>query len=418
MVSRIIDTKNSQVWSRLLPGVLALGLFVQLSGQVWLQSGSAHNTQVYLGLLLPALIALVCKLVSRAPIRVSVEYLPWLLFLAWVASSTLWSTNAEKRPLDLAKCAMFIALFLAALAILLRQGEAHLRRALMAGFVVVALGALASLIYQFFMLDKPLAYRAYRIDRLGYGDFANYGWPVIAGIFHGAIAVWVFGYAIDRKVGTKAASVALAMFGVLVLYVVLTYARGAWFGVLGGCLAAVLVQNSRRGWWLSAAFLVLLLGVGMLYWQALTFEVQTQQLSGREAIWQYFFEVMQGHWLFGYGLGTPFVYNWPDGVNISPHAHSLYLQQVYDSGLVSLALMAIGLLGVARKAWRLRDDPWVRLAFPALVFALIAMLTDVERIITRPSVYWTVFWLPVAILLAIPGGRQDRGDDAAAAAAA
>jgi len=411
MVSRIIDTKNSRVWSRLLPGVLALGLFVQLSGQVWLQSGSAHNTQVYLGLLLPTLIALVCKLASRATIRVSADYLPWLLFLAWSAISVSWNSNADKQPLDLVKCAAFIALFLVAVAILLSQAQAWLRRALMAGFLVVALGALASLIYQFLLLDQPLAYRAFRIDRLGYGNFANYGWPVIAGIFHGAVAVWAFGYAVDRKVGTKSAAVALAVFAVLVLYVVLTYARGAWFGVLGGCLAAVLVQNSRRGWLLSAAFLLLLLGAGLLYWQALTFEVQTRQLSGREMIWQYFLEVMPGHWLFGYGLGTPFAFAWPDGVNISPHAHSLYLQQVYDSGLISLALMGAGLFCVLRKAWRLRDNPWVRLAFPALVFALIAMLTDVERIITRPSVYWTVFWLPVAVLLATPAGRQAARDD-------
>jgi hypothetical protein len=78
------------------------------------------------------------------------------------------------------------------------------------------------------------------------------------------------------------------------------------------------------------------------------------------------------------------------------------LQQVYDSGLVALALMGAGLLMVTAKVWRLRDDPWVRLAFPVLVFALIAMLTDVERIFNRPGVYWTVFWLPLAILLARP----------------
>ncbi|MNG09377.1 hypothetical protein D3C84_927960 [compost metagenome] len=120
---------------------------------------------------------------------------------------------------------------------------------------------------------------------------------------------------------------------------------------------------------------------------------------------------MREYWIFGYGLGTPFNYDWPDGKTSSPHAHSLYLQQIYDSGLVSIAMLGTGLFGVCYKAWYCRSNPWVRLAFPALVYALIVMLTDVERILTRPGTYWTVFWLPVAILLAVKTGTKEFASD-------
>lgn len=402
---------GSQRWHRVLGWILAVGIFIQLSGQVWLESGSAHNTQVYLWLMLPALIYLLCKLVTRTWSRPSGQYLPWLLFLAWVGGSAFWASGAEKGPLSLAKCGVFIALFLVAVHVLLNQYEVIFHRALFAGFVVVALGALASLVYQFGWLDQPLAYRAFRIDRLGFGDFANYNYPVVAGIFHGAIAVWAVGYAFDKRAGNWVAMLWLAVFATLLLYVLLTYTRGAWFGLLGGCLAVVILQNSRRGWVLSGLFAVFLSCAVLVWWDQLLVEVQSRQLSGREEIWVYFFEVMRGHWVFGHGLGTPFTFVWPDGQNVSPHAHSLYLQQIYDSGLVALSLMGLGLLGLVHKAWRLRDNPWVRLAFPALVFALITMLTDVERIFIRPSVYWTVFWLPVAVLLAIPDRRGSRGSD-------
>lgn len=185
------------------------------------------------------------------------------------------------------------------------------------------------------------------------------------------------------------------------IYVLLTYTRGAWFGVAASCLAVVILQNSRRGWLFFVGSAILAAIATFMWWDNLIFEVTKRQLSGRGPIWDYFFSTMPGHWLVGHGLGTPFNYVWPDRDLISPHAHSLYFQQVYDSGLISLALMAAGLLGVAYKALKLRKDKWVRLATPALIFALISMMTDVERVFTRPGDYWTVFWLPIAILLAV-----------------
>lgn len=177
-------------------------------------------------------------------------------------------------------------------------------------------------------------------------------------------------------------------------------------------MAVIILQNSRLGWWLLGIGTVLVLALVIKFWPQLVIEFQEKQLSGRGPIWVYYFKVMSGHWAVGHGLGTPFEYRWPDGVQVSPHAHSLYLQQVYDSGIVSLALLGAGLLALAHKAWKLRSNYWVRLAFPALVFALIAMLTDVERVFTRPGDYWTLFWLPVAILLAVPM-RSKQSDQAA-----
>lgn len=410
MIDLAVVKRNAgaSIWPKLMAWALAVGLFIQLSGKVWLESGSAHNTQVYLWLLLPALVYLLCRLVTRTWSLPSAHHLPWLLFLVWVGGSAFWAAGAGKPPFSLAKYGIFIALFLVSVHVLLNHYEEFLRRALFAGFVVVALGALASLVYQFGWLDRPLAYRAFRIDRLGIGDYANYGWPVIAGIFHGAIAVWAIGYAVDKRTSSWVAMFWLAVFAILLLYVLLTYARGAWFGLLGGCLAVVILQNSRRGWLLLGVFALGLLAAIFIWWDRLLFEMQSRQLSGRGQIWEYFLEVMRGHWLFGHGLGTPFTFIWPDGQSISPHAHSLYLQQIYDSGLVALGLMGVGLFGLVHKAWRLRDNPCVRMAFPALVFALIAMLTDVERIFTRPGVYWTVFWLPVAVLLAVRDGHHAR----------
>ncbi|MGE8439400.1 MAG: O-antigen ligase family protein [Pseudomonas palmensis] len=399
------DSTNHLVknpWQNVLSWLLAIGLFIQISGKVWIESGSARNTQVYLWLLLPALILIVTKLMSRRKPEFSWHYIPWLLFLAWVSISTLWATGSETGAFSLAKRGALIALYILAIYSLISCNERFFQKSLMTGVAVVSAGALATIIYQLFFLDQPLAYRAFRLDRLGIGDFADYGWPVAAGIFHGAIATWALGFALDRRTRFNQALVWLSVFVILSAYVLLTYTRGAWIALLFGVAAVVVLQNSRRGWISLAVGAVVLLLLVVYFWTKIVFEFQQRQLSGREPIWIYYFQEMVGHWLIGHGLGTPFQYHWPDGKSVSPHAHSLYLQQVYDSGIVSIMLFGTGLLGLCHKAWRFRSNYWVRLAFPALVFALIAMLTDVERIFTRPGDYWTVFWLPVAVLLSVP----------------
>lgn len=382
--------------------VLAVGFFIQLSGKVWLVSGSARNAQIYLWLLLPALLFSVYRVAFKRNSCPSLQYLPWALFLGWVALSTLWSTGSESTPFSLAKRAVFIGLYLVAVNLLLNRNESLFRRVLLLSIVVVAFGALMSLIYQYGVLGKPVAFRAYRIDRMGIGEFANYRWPVAAGIFNGAVAMWAIGLVLDRKTSGNIALFWFMIFTVLVIYVLMTGTRGAGFALLGGCILSVVMHRSKRGMWAIALCAVLSLVATAFFWEQIVDEVGNRQLSGRGPIWGYYFKVMSGNWLLGHGLGTEFMYYWPNGKWYSPHAHSLYLQQVYDSGLVSLLLMVAGLVGLSFKAWRLRDNSWVRIAFPALLFALIAMLTDVDRIFTRPSDYWTLFWLPVAVLLAVP----------------
>lgn len=393
-------------WSTVVLWALAIGFFIQVSGKVWVVSGSARNAQIYIWLLLPALIFLLCNVYCRGWSGFSLQYIPWLVFLTWVALSTLWATASETDPVSLAKRGGFIALYLVGVYLLLNYNEVLFRRALAAGITIIAVGALVSLIYQYGVLHKPLGYRAFRIDRMGFGDIANYGWPVAAGIFNGAIAVWAMGMALDKNTASKSSLFWLAIFGVLAFYVLMTGTRGAWFALIGSCVLSVVMHKSKRGMWGAGICLLMVLGASVVLWDQILIEVQKRQLSGRGPIWEYYFQVMSGHWLIGHGLGTPFTYVWPNGKTISPHAHSLFLQQIYDSGLVSLGLMLIGLLGLLMKAWRMRDNSWVRLAVPALLFALIAMLTDVERIYTRPGDYWTVFWLPIAVLLAIPSAPR------------
>lgn len=392
-------------WTAIMLMAMSLGLFIQITGKVWFLSGSGRNGQIYVWLLLPALIyCLNCLIRNR--FRLALSYLPWLAFLAWVALSALWATDSETSVLSLMKRGIFIALYLFAIYLLVNHAEEKFRRVLLMSIIVVAVSALASLVYQYGVLGKPWGYRAYRIDRLGFSNVANYGWPVAAGIFHGAIATWALALALDKKNGFGRVSFWFAAFAILSLYVIMTGTRGAWIALAGSSMLAVILQRPQLAKPILSISVLLMVAGAFLKWGAIVEEVGGRQFSGRGGIWAYFFDVMSGHWIIGYGVGTPFEYIWPNKISTSPHAHSLYLQQIYDSGLIALGLLCLGLFVVISRAWGMRDNPWVRLALPALLFALISMLTDVERIFTRPSDYWTVFWLPVAVLLAVRGVKQ------------
>lgn len=381
---------------------LLLGLFIQISGKVWIGSGSARNSQIYIWLLLPTLLFLATYRFSSIKISYSKSDLLWLSFLLWVASSAFWATDSEHDAFSLAKRGLLIALYLYSIRILITINESFLRNALLAAVAMVAIGALVSLVNQYLVVGRPLSYRAFRIDRSGIGNLADYGWPVAAGIFHGGVSLWALGISFQRQTSSKIAGFWFLVFSVLALYVYFTFSRGAWFALLAGSVAVILLQKSRRGW--IALFIggAVSLVTFALYWTQLLVEFEDKQISGRGFIWEYYLEVMKGYWIFGHGLGTPFAYHWPGSDAVSPHAHSLYLQQIYDSGLVSLILLLSALFLLARRAWHYRRNKWICLAVPPLIFALVAMITDVERLFTRPGDYWTVFWLPVAIILGIP----------------
>lgn len=386
--------------------MMSFGLFVLVSGKVWFTSGSARNAQIYIWLLLPTLLLFVYYTFKKASGVIEKQYIPWIAFLIFVATSSYWGTQSGEA-FTFVKKGLLIFLFLLSIYFFMRINEPFFQRALLVAVLIVALGALATIFYQFFWLERPLGYREFRLDRLGIGEFANYRHPVAAGIFHGAIATWAFGAAVNKKSSFRAAILWFSVFSILALFVFFTYSRAAWIGLACALAVSTFLHNTKRAKYSLVLGVVIVTLAAFIWANYLMMELFHRKLSGRGPIWEYYFSIMPGHWLWGYGLGTPFEYHWPDPSIVSPHAHSLYLQQIYDSGIVSLALLGSGLLTLIRKSWKLRNNYWVRLAFPALVFSLVAMLTDVERIFTRPGDYWTVFWLPVAILLAIPKNSKD-----------
>ena len=150
-----------------------------------------------------------------------------------------------------------------------------------------------------------------------------------------------------------------------------------------------------------------LLGLGILILLAMLLIFQTelqselrQGTSQRGPIWHNWFDRLPEFWLYGDGAGKPLVYTYPWGDTVY-HAHSLYLQLWYEYGVIGAALFAALLCTLLLKGWQLRRQPEARIGLAALVFALVAMVSDIYALFHRPSPYWVIVWLPIGFLIAL-----------------
>ncbi|MFZ3153171.1 O-antigen ligase family protein [Pseudomonas sp.] len=389
--------------------ILALGLFVQLTGLLFNNDGSRYATQMYLLLFVPALLLLLWRRLSLDTWR-QAPGLVLLGLLAWVVLCSVFNSGSAKDSAYWLKIVGLILLYVFAVANLVRHQKAF-NGLLVAVVVLAALFAWLTLYYQFGVLDKSLEYNkirfAGRLSELGWRGLADLKHPVIAGLYYGVFAVLLTYLFVGLKLRVwQAIVLALGMLGLLA-YVLLTFSRGAWFSTMAGGLVLLLLFPNTRSRSLLGAGCVLILIAVYLFWP----EIQNERAVGvnnRDLIWGNWSERLPAFWLAGAGAGVDFQFAFPRPHYSSViHAHSLYLQLWYEYGIVGIVLFVLLLLSLLWKGWQCRAQPLARLGIALLVYAMVAMVSDVYAIFHRPSPYWVLFWFPVGILLGVQPGKAD-----------
>lgn len=80
-------------------------------------------------------------------------------------------------------------------------------------------------------------------------------------------------------------------------------------------------------------------------------------------------------------------------------AHNAYLASLRDGGVVGMALMLALLTSACRLALSIGREKGSYVYLALLVFGLVYMIFDTDRLITRPRELWVIFWLPLALIL-------------------
>lgn len=141
--------------------------------------------------------------------------------------------------------------------------------------------------------------------------------------------------------------------------IAVSYSRGPYLA-LGIVFVVLLFYGRKHTLKLLVTGGTLLVGLsfvaGGVFRRLLTlFNGRDISVNTRSDIWKACFEMLRGHWLFGYGTGVGNVRNLlHETYHIrQPHAHNLFLQILLENGIVGLALFAAVLCLFVYNVYRL-----------------------------------------------------------------
>jgi O-antigen ligase len=247
--------------------------------------------------------------------------------------------------------------------------------------------------YFFFSLDyQPLSEK--RLYAMG--GLNN---PVVSAISYGAaLAICLSHLTLTKEKGLFFLTALLGI--VLIVAIVLTGTRGVWLGlVVAGLTAVRLMPNKQlRRRFLLSLILMLPIAIAVSYMGGFIENILVRSTSFRPEIWHATISAwLQGNLFLGAGLqSTIDLYIAP---NSFMHPHSLYLSTLYYGGIFGLVLL---LTFIVRLLSILADHSCqeVRVyALPLLVFGLITLIFDGNRLIEKVDFLWLCFWLPVSLTL-------------------
>ena len=313
-----------------------------------------------------------------------------LLFLAWilVVSSLHGILAVVVLPV------LSIVVFLLLLVIL---ADAKIfDRALFYCALLAALVALFSLGMQFFVLDKGVVYRSWRIMASGYGEWADFGNPIDAGLYFGFFSCVLLEKISRARVGFVASILSLMALLSLNAYLYFTFSRGP---IVAVCAVIILLFVCRCNRKTSVLFLLLMICVvGSWFvfepiWQA---EID-RGATGRGPIWQQAWANVKSAILFGHGFPNAFLY-WPvPGVSYD-FEHNWFLSVWVRYGLLGWLLIVAVVLLAFYRCFCARASNVAVLSAVLLLFGVMAMQTYVDYLIRFPHFYWMLLWLPLGMI--------------------
>jgi O-antigen ligase len=394
-------------WRTRGPQQLAATLALFLGGFFLLPTGKAVNNVYYALVLTPALF-----LLRRTDWRWLANNNLWraaMLLLLYLAMSGLWTEHMQLGAwLSQAKALPYVGIYLALIACVVVRRPGAIDWLVRTLVVAAVIGTVVSAIRFYSSAAWPM-----RLEYTGAVYNANEG-ATLAGT-----------------------ALLLALFQ-LVPASTRTWRRRAWLTGTAALLVGMVLSGSRTP--LTALVACTILGLGLRrQWRllaigsaalAVSIAMAVNLSAGQQAIargdsfrlaiWQHYAERVAKHPWLGEGVLTDdksrVEFSAGDGTAFTAlHPHDVYLATaLYGGALAVLLLLALVALAL-RQGWTLakRGEPaWLLV----LVFALLCMLTDGDRLLHAPRAIWVYFWLPIGALIGLGLRPLDVEDSRAASA--
>ncbi|MHB0806446.1 O-antigen ligase family protein [Stutzerimonas nitrititolerans] len=380
-------------------GWLAFGFIVFLVSAFFLEGS---QTLFYILVALPALLFL-----GRLKTLVSMD--SWgvcsiLAFLGYFSLSALWSSGDGSL-----QTALKFSLYIICLALAI---EAAVKRFSMNSIVitVAVAAAIAAIAYLVSVLVGDIPYRRLITGRFSLKAMAGWGPdnPITSGVVFGLAVIsawWLFP---RRAWYVQVVLMLLILASLLLMFV--SKSRGPFVALPFALLLLVCFRRSRADFVLAAGLgLAMLLCVVLLNLDEIALN-RAAAPNYRLGIWMQALERIREHWMFGQGFGHDARILLSSGRSVT-HSHSFVLEIFRQGGVVGGGLFLLMLVLLLRRA----------LVHPAgffllwLIYGAVCLSTNGRIVLSRPSVEWFSFWLPLllAYFAAIHArvGREQPGSD-------
>lgn len=381
-----------------LPLVFAwLSVAVLLLGRFWWPgetSAWASSMRFCLGLFLLA------ALLSWRQVWFELSERKLLLVLGgfglWVVFSVLFLGGEA----DVLRRGLVLLVFIGAVAYLAGRYPHALLQLLQASAVLGAGVAIVTIYTKLQESGFAFHYRAFQLHSSGIPGFGDFGNPIISGMhlaIAGLTAFWSF---------LKASRpLSRGFWGLLLLplggYAFLTFSRSTWLALVVGGLVLLWRFGKPWAWFASFATLLVIGGLLLLQFPNMLDVESARNVTHRDLIWQMVLDAMPGYWVHGHGAGVSMdVMHIPNQTVVN--THSLYLEVLFQYGVVGLLLFSGMLLLALKRLW-LSSTSLASLALSFLLASAAVMFFELHSFIHSPNLIWLWIWLPLAIALGSKG---------------
>jgi len=312
-----------------------------------------------------------------------------VLYLAYMLLTPAWGATFVFKPyFNDVRLALYLLLFVMLVALLREEFPVGFERLLRLLCLLAAGAAVVSMVIWW-------PHHSFPLDRLvGVGTLEH---PNPSAAVYGFFAVLAVGLLFGEE-SLWLKIIYLLSAGALLCFVWLTQSRGGLVAVVMAFTALLFPARPKRTLIILASLAGIVALVVFLFPQWFT-SLSERGTSSRLLIWSTVLSQVFEMPFFGHGYlvdHSVFI--------VSQHArhafaHDAYLASLRDGGIIGLALMLIMLGSACRLALRIGREKGSYVYFSLLVFGLVYMIFDTDRLLTRPRELWVVLWWPLALVL-------------------
>ncbi|MCL6272051.1 O-antigen ligase family protein [Sansalvadorimonas sp. 2012CJ34-2] len=393
--------------------LLPFGVFLQLTGMLWIGSNGGYITQTYIWCLFPGLILLTIntyksKFRFQSKEMTTSEKLIILLFL-WIIINPFFTSEALSFNYEINRV-LKISLYLYVIrTLVIYSKRVSTEKILFISAIIATAFALITMTHHYGILDKQMGIRAlglggsgYRIAGLEIGEFADFNNPILASLYYGCFTSIFLGYLLSTLPNKKTWPLAVAGLIILAIFILLSGSRGPLIAFIAMTIVGIFSQEYPLKKYLIITTCIVSGIMFLIFFEEIISQIQyaiSDGLNCRVPLWQQTIEYISRAPLYGHGISNSFEATCQGVHFFQPHNIPLNIAYYWGIPAATLYLLVIiyGLkIGLTGRTCFLK-----RAASLLLIFGFVGMLTDSYSFLVRPDFQWLLFFLPISLLAGI-----------------